>query len=42
MRAALTPGLPHMSLLIIVLALAVTLVGFGALAIKSFERRAIG
>jgi ABC-2 type transport system permease protein len=42
MRAALTPDLPHMNLLAVILALGVITVGFWAMGLKSFERRAIG
>lgn len=42
MRAALTPGIPHMPLFLSISALLVINVVFWALGIRSFERRAIG
>ena len=42
MRGALTPGVPHMPLLVSVVALVVIGVIFWILGIRSFERRAIG
>ena len=42
MRGALTPGVPHMPLLVCVAALVVIGVIFWILGIRSFERRAIG
>jgi hypothetical protein len=42
MRGALTPGVPHMPLLVSVVALIIIGVIFWILGIRSFERRAIG
>ena len=41
MRAALTPEVPHMDLIFILLGLGVSIVGFGAWGIRGFLRRAI-
>jgi ABC-2 type transport system permease protein len=42
MRGALTPQLPHMSLLAVIVALLVITVVFWVLGVRSFERRAVG
>lgn len=42
MRGVLTPGLPHMPLGVVVAALIVIIGLFGAIGLRSFERRAVG
>ncbi len=42
MRGALTPAMPHMSLVVVAIALVVIAVGFWALGMRSFFKRAIG
>ena len=42
MRAALTPGMPHMPLPVVLAMLVVLTAGFGAVGLRSFHRRAIG
>jgi ABC-2 type transport system permease protein len=41
MRAALTPEVPHMDLMFVLLGLGVSIVGFGAWGVRGFLRRAI-
>ena len=42
MRAALTPGMPHMPLPVVLAMLLVLTAGFGALGLRAFYKRAIG
>jgi ABC-2 type transport system permease protein len=42
MRASLTPGVPHMTLAVVLAMLAVLTLLFGALGLRAFDRRAIG
>jgi ABC-2 type transport system permease protein len=42
MRASLTPGIPHMPLPVVLAMLLVLSIGFGALGLRAFDRRAIG
>ena len=42
MRASLTPGIPHMPLPVVLAMLVVLTLGFGALGLRAFDRRAIG
>jgi ABC-2 type transport system permease protein len=42
MRASLTPGVPHMTLAVVLAMLAVLTLIFGALGLRAFDRRAIG
>ena len=42
MRASLTPGTPHMPLPVVLAMLVVLTVGFGAVGLRTFYRRAIG
>jgi len=42
MRASLTPGVPHMTLAVVLAMLGVLTLVFGALGLRAFDRRAIG
>jgi ABC-2 type transport system permease protein len=42
MRASLTPGVPHMPLVVVLVMLIVLTVVFGGLGLRAFDRRAIG
>jgi ABC-2 type transport system permease protein len=42
MRGALTPSMPHMSLIVVSLALVLIAAGFWILGMRSFFKRAIG
>lgn len=42
LRAALTPGVPHMPLWVVIAMLALLTLGFGGLGLRAFDRRAIG
>lgn len=42
MRGALTPSLPHMNMVAVIVALALMTVGFWQLGIRAFEKRALG
>lgn len=42
LRAALTPGVPHMPLWVVLVMLVLLTAGFGGLGLRAFDRRAIG
>lgn len=42
LRAALTPGVPHMPLWVVLVMLVLLTAGFGGLGLRGFDRRAIG